>query len=69
MTALIFIFQTVAEQRSEAWGKLIGFLVGFVLTLLIGLAIIAEMKKRKKKKEEAEAAMGQGNAPQNPTHK
>lgn len=65
MTALMFIFQSVAEERSAAWGKLIGFVVGFVLSLIIGLAIIAGIKKRKKKKEEAEAAMSQGNVSQN----
>jgi large-conductance mechanosensitive channel len=53
MTALMLIFQTAAERRAEAWGRLIGFAVGFVLTLIIGLAIVVEIKKRKRKKEEA----------------
>lgn len=69
MTALMFIFQTATEERSAAWGKLIGFVVGFVLSLIIVLAIVAGIKKSKKKKEEAEAAMSQGNVPRNPTHK
>lgn len=47
--ASVFILLFVQGERSEAWGKLIGFVVGFALALIVGLALIAWKKKRRRR--------------------
>ena len=51
MMASVFILLFAQGEHSEAWGKLIGFVLGFALALIVGLALIAWKKKKRGRRD------------------